>query len=69
MTVRLRTEQSCVRPGCLRPAREAGGYCTACWRGLTATERAVLTWEADQRTVPIDSLEVLYRLPAYGEAA
>lgn len=69
MSVRLRIEQSCIRDGCLAPAREPGGLCSAHWRSLTAGERAALVWEAGQHTEPIDTLEVLFLLPAYGEAA
>lgn len=53
MSVRLRREQCCVsrvegKPR-LRPAREPGGLCSQCWRGLEAIEWALLEWEAAAR--------------------
>ncbi len=34
--------------GCHRPARELGGYSTACWMGLTPMQRKVLQEDADR---------------------
>lgn len=48
--------------GCGRPAREIGGYSTACWMHLTAGERAFHKWSAEQATEEIDNLEVWWLL-------
>ncbi len=47
MPTNLRREQCCTVEGCLRPARELGGYCTTCWRGLAPEKRDVLRWQAE----------------------
>lgn len=39
--------QMCVC-GCRRPARELGGYSTACWMGLTPMRRKTLQEDADR---------------------
>jgi hypothetical protein len=50
MSVRLRHDQCCIAlhdgKRCQRPARELGGFCTTCFRGLSASTRDVLRWEA-----------------------
>ncbi len=50
MSAKLRLEQCCTAEGCVRPARELGGYCTRCWQGLSPECRAFLIWEADLTT-------------------
>jgi hypothetical protein len=39
--------QMCVC-GCRRPARELGGYSTACWMGLTPMQRKMLQEDGDR---------------------
>jgi hypothetical protein len=50
MSSHLRWEQACSRylsgKRCKRPAQEPGGMCSACWRSLDPSQRAVLNWEA-----------------------
>ena len=64
MTCRL-IGRSCVINGCMRPARELGGYCTRCWMNLSPARRLALQEGGD--TEPIDPLEVLFALPARDE--
>ncbi len=57
MSIRLRRDQCCCVEGCLRPARDFG-YCSACWRGLTAARRSVERLAAGQDTDEFDAAEV-----------
>lgn len=63
MSVHLRYEQTCVVHACLRPAREAGGYCRDHFLGLSAAQRAeVQAFQGGPRQVA--ELEELFALPA-----
>lgn len=55
-----RIGRSCVR-GCGRPAREAGGYSTACFKALTPMERKV-EFDCAAETSSSASLAVLSRI-------
>lgn len=50
MSIHLRKEKMCIalveHKRCTRPATELGGYCGACWKGLSGEARAFLRWEA-----------------------
>ena len=63
MTPVGRLGPSCVC-GCGRPARELGGFATACWMGLLPAERLFLQEHGDEPTEPIDVLEQAWELPA-----
>jgi hypothetical protein len=68
MSVKLRRDRCCIGQvegdwgdlhPCLRPARELGGYCTACWRGLSPERRDVLRWEAGIEPVVVSRVDLL----------